>query len=165
MQFPLTRSLQILSSFTSKSTSRPALACVNIQKNYAQATDSYSLMRITDLSVTPTTDTELNIDLQNIKMKLPKDNTPVTMEVRTESDQFPDADMIIGGAEEKPALATVTLNAEYLLNICKAIKELTIKNKHHNIIIEMRSNSDPVVLKAKTEKGADVLALLMPIRS
>lgn len=164
MQFPLNRSLQILSSFTSKSTSRPALACVNIQKNYAQATDSYSLMRITNPNVSPATDKVLNIDLQSIKMKLPKDNTTVTMEVRTEDEQFPDADTIIDGTKEKPALATVTVNAEYLLNICKAVKELDPSGLH-KVTIEMRSGHDPVMLTAKTANGNDVLALLMPIRS
>ena len=164
MQFPISRNLQILSGFTSKNAIRPQLTCVNIQKNYAQATDSYSLMRITNTKATPAIDKELNICLQDVKMKLPKDNTVVTMEVPTESEQFPDADIIIKNTEEKPALATVTVNAEYLLNICKAVKELDGKGMR-KMTIEMRTPADPVILRAVSANGNDVLALLMPIRS
>ena len=74
---------------------------------------------------------------------------------------FPKYDQLI--PTNKP-LATVKINPEYLMKVCKIMAEATKSSGLPAMTLELRGETEPVVIRVSNREH-DIMALLMPIRS
>lgn len=134
---------KILNAFTSKKHLRN-FDCIQIKNGFAYATDSFRAIKYK-------LDSDSNIDELNALATLGK------VKLISESDEYPNIDMLIPNDETIAGYTKVKLNAKYLAELAKAFASMTKKDTTMEMYIP-KDLYKPLVFK----KG-ETTALLMTI--
>lgn len=150
--------LRIAARFASKNGTREELMTVAVTPKYVEATDGCSLIRIehgpNDGDIVSAG--RVHVDADKLKGLTSKaDGLAIDAKGL---DNWPNVDAIL--PTNKP-IASVTLNAEYLERMAKAMKDL--KSRNARLTIELRGDGKPVLFRAKTGDDKDILGAIMPI--
>lgn len=149
------KTLKALHSLTPKEHARPELTCVHVDGKAIQATDSYKLLKVTNIDHELPASILSKDDIERVKVLGVEGIEATEAEIT-----YPNTQMLLDEAKERE-YNTATVNVEYLEQLCKAIK--TVQKEQGKLLKHVTLHVSQYKRDAVYITDDDIEALLMPI--